>query len=153
MLKPVNGKQHLGAGRLFADDASLVLLLLNEAQRRAISRLTGLSGLSTEESLLLTVLALSAAAKALDDAAPSVAAPQAEDFVLAGATLGELFHVMAGRPSRTAPGFVALVAFAWIWKNHPLARGSFSLARASAHITAVSERRLRAYYQRLSTST
>lgn len=146
----MNGKQHLGPGRLLLTDAGVVLVLLNDGRRRALTRLTGLSGLSKDESVIFTLLALGAAAKALGDTAPSIGGPTAGDFMLGGAALSEIAHLIAGNPSRSVRGFSGLVAFAVIWKYHPVARGSFGVARGSAHILAATERRLRTYYKALS---
>lgn len=150
MLEHVNGDQHPGAGRLFFSDASVVLLLVNDGRRRILTRLTGLSGLSSGESLVVTLLAAGAVAKAIADAVPPMsrpAAPSTMDLILGGSALNEIAHSIGGRASRSVPGFGALVAFALIWRYHPLARGSFSVARGSTHAIEATERRLRAFYR------
>jgi hypothetical protein len=81
MLGKVSGDQHVGAGRPFVAGASVVLILLNEA-RRILARLTGRSGLSSGESLVVTLLALGGVAEALKDAAPAVSRPAAPSAVV-----------------------------------------------------------------------
>jgi hypothetical protein len=151
-LDAMNGRQHLGPGRLLLTDAGVALILLNDGRRRALTRLTGLSGLSKDESVILTLILLGAAAKALGDTAPSIGGPNAGDLMLGGATLTEIAHLIAGSPSRSVRGFGGLLAFALIWKYHPVARGSFKVGRGSAHVIAATERKLRTYYKARSLS-
>jgi hypothetical protein len=140
-----------GAGRLFVSDASAVLLELNDARRRLLTRLTGLSELSGGESLVLTLLALGAVAKMFDDANPvRVVGPSGGDLVIGSSVLSEIVHGIAGGASRAVPGFSALAALALIWRYHPLARGSWIATRGTAHVMEATERKLRAYYQQLS---
>jgi hypothetical protein len=139
------------ASELFVSDAIVVLLELNAARRRLLARLTGLADLSGGESVLLTLLTLGAVAELLEDANPvHIVRPWGGDLVIGGSVLSELTHGVAGATSRTVPGFTALVAFALIWRYHPLARGSWIATRGPAHVMATTERKLRAYYKRLS---
>ncbi len=87
----------------------------------------------------------------LDDANPiRIVRPPSGDLMIGSSVLGEIAHGIAGSTSRTVPGFTALAAFALIWRYQPLARGSWIATRGTAHVMHTTERRLRAYYQKLS---
>lgn len=139
------------ASELFANDAIVVLLELNAARRRLLARLTGLADLSGGESVLLTLLTLGVVAELLKEANPvHIVRPSGGDLVVGGSVFSELTHGVAGATSRTVPGFTALVALALIWRYHPLARGAWIATRGTAHVMETTERKLRAYYKRLS---
>ena len=145
----MTGAHNPGANRAFADDAIIVAMLLNNAARRVESTVFGLTGLSRDESALITLLALAALAKALGDATPTVKRPSRPSSVhvtLGGSLVKDAAHRVAGHGSRSVPGFVGLVAFALIWRYHPLARGSARVARRSAHAVGAAERTIRRVY-------
>jgi hypothetical protein len=123
-----------------------LFLLLDDARGRMLLRLTGPQGLSKNESRLLTLIALGALAKALEESGPSIrrpAAPSAVGLLIGESILSEMAHGIAGNASRAIPGFSGLLAFALIWKYRPVMRGSVNIARATAHL----ERRLRNFYR------
>src|SRR5437660_1588531 len=127
IVATMSGEQRLGPTRLLATDVGMWLLVLNNARREAMERVTGLTGLSGPESLIITLLALSAAADALEPTPPQIPALAAGDFLIGGSVVREVVHRVAGPSSRAVPGFAGLVAFGLIWKYHPLARGSFRI--------------------------
>ena len=145
----VTGGPKPGANRAFADDALIILMMLNRARRRVVSDVFGLSGLSREESALITLIALAALARAFEDATPTVprpSRPSAVNLVMGASLIKDAGNRVAGSSSRGVPGFVGLIAFALIWRYHPLARGSARLARGSARAIEAFERRIRAVY-------
>jgi hypothetical protein len=138
-----------GANRAFADDALIVLMLLDRARRRVVSDVFGLSGLSRQESALITMVALATVARAFGEATPTVPRPSRPSpvgLIMGGALIKDAGNRIAGSSSQGVPGFVGLVAFALIWRYHPLARGSARLARESARLVEEFERRIRAVY-------
>jgi hypothetical protein len=148
IVRSVTGGPQPGANRAFADDALIVLMLLNRARRRVVTDVFGVSELSGEESLLITLIALAALGRAFGEATPTVprpSRPSPVNIVMGAALIKDVGNRIAGSSSRV-PGFVGLVAFALIWRYHPLARGSARLARGSAHLVEASERRIRAIY-------
>jgi hypothetical protein len=145
----VTGAHNPGANRAFADDAIIVAMLLNNAARRVESTVFGLTGLNRDESALITLLALAALAKTFGDATPTVkrpTRPSSVGVVVGGSLVKDAAHRIAGSGSRGVPGFVGLVAFALIWRYHPLARGSARVARGSVHAIEASERTIRRVY-------
>ena len=68
------------------------------------------------------------------------------NVVVGGAVIKELGHRAGGTGSRDVPGFVALVAFAMVWRYHPLARGAVRAARESIRSAEASERRIQTAY-------
>ncbi len=145
----MTGEQHPGANRAFADDAIIIAMLLNRGRRRVESTIFGLTGLNRDESALITLLALAALVKALEDKTPTVkrpSRPSAVNAVVGGSLVKDAAHRIAGSSSRGVPGFVGLVAFALIWRYHPLARGSAGVARGSVRAVEASERRIRRIY-------
>jgi hypothetical protein len=149
----------LGAHRGFLDDSIAALLVLNDARRRAVARVFGLEELSRNESFMITLLALSALAGGSQKSKPQPQQPKPKpkpkrkspdqtlrNVVIGGAVIKELGHRAGGRGSRDVPGFVALVAFAMIWRYHPLARGAVRAARESIRVAEASERRIRSVY-------
>jgi hypothetical protein len=120
--------------------------LLDDARGRTLLRLTGPQGLSKNESRLLTLIALGALAKALEDMAPPIrrpGAPSVIDLLIGESILSEMAHGIAGNASRAMPGFTGLLAFALIWKYRPVIHGSLGIARGAAHL----EHRLRSFYR------
>jgi hypothetical protein len=140
--------QRVGANRGFLDDVVIVLLVLNRARRRVISDAFGLTGLSRNESLIITMVALSALIKQTEEVVPvhRPAKPHLRNLVLGGAVVKEAGHLVGGSDSREIPAFVGLIAFALIWRYHPLARGAVGAARESIRFAGASERRIRAVY-------
>jgi hypothetical protein len=148
----------IGAHRAFLDDSIAALLVLNDARRRAVARVFGLEELSRNESIMITLLALSALAGGSQKSKPQPPPkpkpkPKRKspdqtlrNVVVGGAVIKELGHRAGGRGSRDVPGFVALVAFAMVWRYHPLARGAVRAARESIRAAEASERRIRAVY-------
>lgn len=152
ILRTATRHPPVGPGTLALTDARIALLLLEDVRRRMLERLTGFTGLSRNESRFLALIALGALAKALDDTnlpfgAP--VAPSATDLMIGGSLMNEMARGIAGNPSRSVQGFSGLVAFALMWKYRPVVRGSFGIARASAHF----ERRLRTFYRDLAKRT
>ena len=138
----------VGANRGFVDDVVIGLMLLNRARRRAVEQVFGLTGLTRDESIIITLIALAAVARQTGEAAPvhKPAKPHPSNLMLAAGVVKELGHQAGGAGSRDIPGFVGLIAFALIWRYHPLARGAAAAARESIHVAGASERRIRAAY-------
>jgi hypothetical protein len=140
--------QRIGANRGFVDDVVIGLMLLNRARRRAVAQVFGLTGLTRDESIIITLIALAALARQAEEAAPvhKPARPHASNLMLAAGVVKEFGHAAGGAGSREIPGFFGLIAFALIWRYHPLARGAVRAARESIHVAGASERRIRAAY-------
>ncbi len=140
--------QRIGANRGFLDDVVIALLVLNNARRKVISSAFGLTGLNRDESLIITLVALAALVKQAEEVVPvhRPARPHLQNLMLGGAVIKEVGHTVGGHDSREIPAFVGLIAFALIWRYHPLARGSIRAARGSVRVIEASERRIRAVY-------
>jgi hypothetical protein len=140
--------QTIGANRGFVDDVVIGLMLLNRARRRVVAQVFGLTGLTRDESIMITLIALAAVGRQAGEAAPvhKPAKPHPSNLMLAAGVVKELGHRAGGAGSRDIPNFVGLVAFALIWRYHPLARGAVRAARESIHVAGASERRIRAAY-------
>jgi hypothetical protein len=142
-------KDRMNANRMFLGDLGAVLMVSNHMRRRLVSRFFGLSGLTHNESLLITLLALGAVAKMIEDATPSLGrppAPSAVHAVIGGTLIGDAVHALGGIGPKRTPGFAALIAFALIWNYHPLARAGIGIARESVHAVEASERRIERVY-------
>ena len=142
-------KDRIHANRLFVGDVGVVLMVGNHMRRRFVSRMFGLSGLTRNESLLVTLLALGAVAKMVEDATPSVSrppSPSAVHMVIGGTLIGDTVHALGGLGPKRTPGFAALIAFALTYKYHPLARAAIEVARESVHVVEASERRIERAY-------
>jgi hypothetical protein len=141
----MNRDEPVSGARLLFRDASVALLVLDEAWPRMLVRLFGIS---RDDSPLVTAILIGLAAGALHDKAAAIRkapSPSASDTVIGAAVLDEAAHCVAGEWSREAPFFLPLVAFAVIWKYHPLARVSIRAVRASIRGAITSVRRVRAY--------
>jgi hypothetical protein len=140
--------QRIGANRGFADDVVIALMLLNRARRRVVDQVFGLSGLTRDESIIITLIALAAVGRQAEAAAPvhKPSKPHLRNLMLAAGVVKELGHQAGGSSSRDIPGFVGLIAFALIWRYHPLARGAARGVRESIRVAGASERRIRAVY-------
>jgi hypothetical protein len=140
--------RRIGAHRGFFDDVVIVLLLLNNARRKAVSTAFGLAGLNADESLLITLVALATLFNQAEEVVPihRPAKPHVRNLVIGGSVVQELGHTVGGSDSREIPAFVGLIAFALIWRYHPLARGSIRAARASVRAAEASERWIRTVY-------
>jgi hypothetical protein len=133
-----------GPALLFRDTTA-ALLVLNEARNRLLTRLFGTS---RDESLILSIILIGALADALHEkaaAARNVPGPKATDVAMAAAVLNEGAHRATGDWARGTPFFVPLLAFAVIWKYHPLAKVSLRGARASVHGAVTEWRKAKAY--------
>jgi hypothetical protein len=142
-------KDRMHANRLFLGDVGVVVMVGNDMRRRLVSRLFGLSGLTRNESALISLLALGAVAKMVEDATPSVSRPQrpsAVHWVVGSTLIGDAVHALGGIGPKRTPGFAALIAFALIYKYHPLARAGIGIARESVHAVEASERRIERVY-------
>jgi hypothetical protein len=142
-------KDRMNANRLFLGDVGVIVMVGNHMRRRLVSRLFGLSGLTRNESALITLLALGAVARMVEDATPSVnrpATPSTVDAVIGGTLIGDAVHALAGIGPKRTPGFAALIAFALIYKYHPLARAGIGIARESVRAVEASERRIERVY-------
>jgi hypothetical protein len=145
----VSFKDRMNANRLFLGDVGVVVMVSNHMRRRLVSRLFGLSGLTRNESLLITLLALGAVAKMVEEATPSLnrpPKPSAVHAVIGGTLIGDAVHAVGGTGPKRTPGFAALIAFALIYKYHPLARAGIRVARESVHAVEASERRIERVY-------
>lgn len=142
-------KDRMNANRLFLGDVGVVLMVGNHMRRRLVSRFVGLDGLTRNESLLVTLLALGALAKMAEDATPSVSRPpppSAVHMVISGTLIADVVHALGGIGPKRTPGFAALIAFALIYKYHPVARAAMGVARESVHAVEASERRIERAY-------
>jgi hypothetical protein len=142
-------KDRINANRLFLSDVGVAVMVSNQYRRRLVARVFGLDDLTRNESLLITLLALGAVAKVVEEATPSVnrpGSPSAVDAVIGGTLIGDAVHALAGIGPKRTPGFAALIAFALIYKYHPLARAGIRVARESVHAVEASERRIERVY-------
>jgi hypothetical protein len=128
----MNTNSSIGAGRMFFGDAIIAFLLVNEARRRIVMRVFGVS---REDANPVTVVAAgtlaggvhAGAARVLSAAVPSVAA-----VAIGAAALKEATHTVAGESSRSTPVFEALLAFAVLGTVFgPAVRGSFHGAQGA----------------------
>ena len=140
--------RRIGAHRGFLDDVFIVLLLLNNARRKVVSTAFGLTGLNADESLIITLVALITLFSEAEEVVPihRPAKPHVRNLVVGGSVLKELGHTVGGNDSREIPAFVGLIAFALIWRYHPLARASIRAARGSVRVAEASERWIRTVY-------
>ena len=128
---------------MFLTDAHIASLLFNEARRRTLERLFGIS---RDSSPLVTVIVLRVLAGLVQPPAPirKVATrPSVTDTAIGVAALNETAHRIAGDSSRETPFLGPLVAFALIAKYHPVAQGAIRAARGSIRGAIGSERMLR----------
>jgi hypothetical protein len=137
----VNGDTNAG-GSLFGD-ATIAVLLLNEARHRIVC---WVFGTPREDSNRMTVIAIGSVADGVHGAAKVLAAgalPSVGAVALGAAALKETTHAIAGEKSRTMPLFGALIAFAVLGHSFgPMVRGTYHGAQASIHGARVGSRRL-----------
>jgi hypothetical protein len=92
----MNRDEPASGDRLLFRDASVALLVLDEARHRMLVRLFGIS---RDDSLLVTTILIGAAAGALHDKAAAIRkapSPSVSDTVIGAAVLGEAAHRVAG---------------------------------------------------------
>jgi hypothetical protein len=110
--------------RLMAGDATVILLVLNDIRRRVLSRLFGVS---EDQAMLITLIALGLAARTTRQQAsrvPRPSGPSGADAAIGSAILREGVFRIAGEGSRNKPFFASLLAFALVAKYHPVLRGA-----------------------------
>jgi hypothetical protein len=120
-----------GAGLLFVD-SSLRSLLIAEARRRVITRAFGTP--RGEQSLLVTLILIGAAARVLQDAVPgSWPRPRRGGVAIGGALLNAALRSVAGAPAQGMPLAGALIAIALPSRSlRPAVAGSAGEVRAMA---------------------
>jgi hypothetical protein len=121
--------------RLLLSDVRVVGKLLNEARYHSVARLFGVS---REDSVLVTVVALGALAAAGQRKAAKLLQgpplPELGNVLLGGTGVGGLVQSVAGDVSQEIPGFGALVVLAVIATSmRPVARRSWHEARTATH--------------------
>lgn len=136
---------NLGPARLLCGDAIIVVLLLNEARHRVVSRVFGVS---RDDSNLVTAVTIGSGGHALHHQAARVrslpARPSLFDTAVGAAVLNETVQRIAGDASRDTPAFSSLVAFALLDRGFgPTLRASFRDAQRSLHGLVAGLRRLR----------
>jgi hypothetical protein len=120
-----------GAGLLFVD-SRLRSLLIAEARRRVITRAFGTP--RAEQSLLVTLILIGAAAGVLRDAVPgSWPRPPRGGVVTGGTLLNTALRSVAGAPAQGMPLAGALIAIALLSRSlRPAVAGSAGEVRAMA---------------------
>jgi len=128
-----------GGARLLVTDAGVGFLLVNEARRRLVERIFGVS---SDQTVLVTLIAAGLLAQALHARAtqaigpPSV--PALGDVAIAAGVAKDVGHEIAGDWSRDFPGFGALVAVVVLGTLfRPVLRWSFRDLKAAAHRTRI----------------
>lgn len=125
---------YFGGAKLLARDVQVATLLLREGRNRAFARLFGVS---SDESAIVTLIALATLAHAVhgkvrDIGAPGV--PGAGDTLLGAGALKETIHVIAGDWSREAPVIPAIIVGAVIAHHlRPWERVALHDVRAVSH--------------------
>jgi len=120
---------------LLVGDAIVVLLLLNEARRRIVARVFGVSGGS---SIAVSVVVIGLVAKALHASLARVrrvlVRPSLGDAIIGGGAVKEITHRVAGDWSRDTPFFGGMVIVAVLDKSFgPMLRGAYNAVQGALH--------------------
>jgi hypothetical protein len=145
--------KHVSPERLFAGDAIIVFRILSEARHRAVARVFGVG---KEHSTLVTLIAISAFARALHRIATTPrtqvrkvrSSPTAVgDAMIGTAAFRETVDSIAGHPSRDTSSAAALIAFAVLAHLfRPAVAGLLRAVRESFRAVIAEGRRLRAEF-------
>jgi hypothetical protein len=133
-MNGMNGNHEAGGARLLLTDAKVVSLLLRDARDRTTARLFGTT---SDQSLLITALALGSLAAAVHEKGTAILgvrpSPSADTLIGAG-VMNVALHGIAGAPSRDKRFLAALVTFAVLGSSFgPAVAGSIRGLRAEGH--------------------
>lgn len=126
---------YFGGAKLLVRDVRVATLLLREGRNRACARLFGVS---SDESAIVTLIALATLAHAVHgkvhDVIGASSAPSTGDTLLGAGALKEVVHVIAGDWSREAPVIPAILVGAVIAHHlRPWERVALHDIRAVGH--------------------
>jgi hypothetical protein len=135
IARDLRGAESSGGARLLRTDVRVAHLLASEARNRSVARLFGVS---PDDALLVTIIALAMAAQAIHErAARTLAAPGAPSFgdaVIASGLLRQSAQRIQGTPSTESPALDALVLTAFVAALAiPSVRATLRWVRASTH--------------------
>jgi hypothetical protein len=135
----------MSAPRVFATDARMTLMLLNEVRHLAMRRYFGVSRRDANVvAVLLAVGGTEAMFKGVSRAVRAPSAVSSGDATLGGLLLRELVYGLGGPESRGIPGFPTLLGVAAVGSLAvPGARRTIVRMRALEH--RIREQRLRLY--------
>jgi hypothetical protein len=118
--------------RMLFVDVGVRSLLAGEARRRAVTRVFGVP--PEEQSLLVTLTLLGAAAAVVRGLAPAMPRPTRMHAAVGATVLNTTLRGIAGAPSATVPAAGGLIAFAVLSHSlRPTVAGAIHEARAFAH--------------------
>jgi hypothetical protein len=131
----LNGREEHGDARLLISDIRVALLLLRQARHAVVVRLFGVD---QDDSLLISIIALAAVARAARDLTSGVvvtpARPSVGDSMIGASVLRESAHWLSGDRYRDTPVFGTLVAFAFLAAAAtPVVRGSVRGVKNASH--------------------